>query len=227
MSSNNIKFTRLASGALIGLAALSLSGCMADHLYNDDSVRASTHASDNYPITLAKGPRTMEIATAGGTLSAEQADAVRSFVHQASQAGITPMTVSRPSGGGASARVAGEVASVMVSQGVPRGRVAFRIYPGPASGSVKISYISSYAKTKPCGNWPTDFADTEENTSYENLGCAVQANIAAEIANPETLVAPPASDMKNSASAVAAIGREATSVNQVTLQTNYRYSSFP
>ncbi len=220
----SFKFPQLVSGPLIALAALSLGGCMADQMFSDDGIRANTHASDNYPITLAKGPQTLEIASAGGTLNPDQVNAVKGFVNQASQAGVTPMTVSRPSGGGASARVASEVASVMMSQGVPRNRVAFKIYPGPASGSIRISYISSYAKTKACGNWPTDFADTNQNTSYENLGCAVQANIAAEIANPETLVAPPASDLKNSASAAAAIGRQSAAVNSVTLPSNYVYA---
>jgi pilus assembly protein CpaD len=227
MAIKNFKFTHVASSALIALAALTLGGCMADNMMDDDGMHVPARATENYPITLAKGPQTIEIAAGTGTLDPGQVNAVKGFVHQAAQAGVTPMTVSRPSGGGASARLASEVASVMLGQGVPRNRVAFTTYPGPASGPVKISYVSSYAQTKPCGNWPTDLADTESNTSYENLGCAVQANIAAEIANPETLVTPPTPDLKNSAAAAAAIGRADENVNHVTLQTNYKYTSTP
>jgi pilus assembly protein CpaD len=227
MAIKNFKFTQVATSVLITFAALTLGGCMADTMMDDDGMHIPAQASERYPITLAKGPQTIEIAANAGTLDPGQVNAVKGFVHQAAQAGVTPMTVSRPSGGGASARVASEVASVMLGQGVPRNRVAFTTYPGPASGPVKISYVSSYAQTKPCGDWPTDFADTESNTSYENLGCAVQANIAAEIANPETLAVPAAQDLKNSANDAAAISRSNAFVNDVTLQTNYKYTSTP
>ena len=221
---HTLKRPYLLASFFVSLAALSLSGCATDDIVTGDTTHVETHATDRYPITLVKGPQTIEIATHGGRLDAGQINAVKAFIHQATQAGVTPMNVSRPSGGGASRRVASEVASLMMEQGVPRSRVRFTTYHAPGSAPVRISYISSYAQTKPCGDWSEDLTDTSQNTSYANLGCAVQANIAAEIANPETVVVPNAPDMKNSSADVGAVNRSLATVNQVTLPSNYNYA---
>ena len=173
------------------LVASLLSGCAMTDTALEDTYQPYG-GSDNHPITVVKGPVTMEVSSAQGTLQPPQINAVNSFVHQSMQAGVTPITVARPTGAGNSARVAREVASLMVQQGVPRNYVRFAIYRGGASAPVRLSYVSIYAKTEKCGDWPTDATDTEENLLAENHGCAVQANIAAEIANPETLVIPAA-----------------------------------
>ena len=209
----------------IHLAALSLSavwivGCSPDDALLDDGVHQATEASENYPITLVKGPQTLEVSSRHGTLQPTQINAVSGFVHRALQAGVTPMTVARPSGGGSSARVAGEVASLMVGQGVRRENVRFVTYPGSANSPVRISFVSSYAKTKKCGDWTEDLTETSGNTPYPNLGCAVQNNIAAEIANPETLVMPNPVDMADAPAQVLAVANQQKAVSTVTSQTN-------
>ena len=174
------------------LVASMLSGCaMTDAL---DDTYQPYGGSDRHPIGVVKGPVTMEVSSAKGTLQPIQINAVAAFVHQAMQAGVTPITVAQPSGGGSSARVASEVASLMVQQGVPRAYVRFASYSGKASSPVRLSYVSTYGSSKNCGQWPDDATDTAENQLTANHGCAVQANIAAEIANPETLVVPAAID---------------------------------
>ena len=180
--------------AKLGLAlfmASLLSGCAMDDTALDETYRPYG-GSDQHPIAVVKGPVTMEVSSAQGTLQPLQINAVNSFVHQALQAGVTPITVAQPSGAGNSARVASEVASLMVQQGVPRNYVRFATYQGAASAPVRLSYVSTYAKSVKCGDWSQDGTDTEENLLANNHGCAVQANIAAELANPETLVVPAA-----------------------------------
>jgi pilus assembly protein CpaD len=215
------KFIHLTA---LSFAALWISGCSADDALLDDAVRQPAQASANYPITLVKGPQTLNVATGQGTLQPLQVNAVMSFVHQAMQAGVTPMTVSRPSGGGNSARVASEVASLMVGQGVRRENVRFVTYPGSANAPVHISYISSYAKTKKCGNWSEDLTETDQNTPYKNLGCAVQNNIAAQIAYPETIAVPAAQDMADANAQVLAITNQQKAVSTVNGQSNNSFS---
>jgi pilus assembly protein CpaD len=207
------KFIQLSA---LSVALLWISGCTADDALLDDASHRPVNASDSYPITLVKGPRSIDVASTQGTLQPLQINAVASFVHQALQAGVTPMTVSRPSGGGNSARVASEIASLMVGQGVRRENVRFVTYPGSANAPVHISYISSYAKTKKCGDWSEDLTDTDNNTGYKNLGCAVQANIAAEIAYPETIVAPAAVDLPDAAAQVLAVTNQQNYVSTIT-----------
>jgi pilus assembly protein CpaD len=116
------------------------------------------------------------------------------MLSQARQAGVSPVTISRPSGGGASARVASEVANLVSQQGISRRQIRVITYPAPANAPVNVSYVSTYAKTKPCGDWSQDATDTAANTHLSSHGCAVQSNIAAMISNPETLVVPSTSD---------------------------------
>ena len=219
--------TQVSVASLLVFAALALPGCITADLQADDSIRTPVHASDNYPITVRKGPQVLEVAANNGSLSPRQINAVRGFIHQAMQAGVTPLTVERPSGGGNSARVASEIASLMVNEGVARTGVDFRVYKAGSMAPVRVSFISTYASTKKCGDWSTDLSDTSENTAYPNLGCAVQTNLAAMVADPDTLVVPKTKAPKVSGPDVAAVYRAESYSNSTTLLTNYKYSSSP
>ena len=219
--------TQSTTAVLLVLAALALPGCVATDLEADEAMRAPVHASDNYPITVAKGPQVLEVESTKGTLSPAQVNAARGFIHQAMQAGVTPLTLERPSGGGNSMRVAMEIGSLMVAEGMTRNAVDFRVYKASSTAPVRISFISTYAATKPCGDWSKDLADTSDNTSYPNLGCAVQTNLAAMVANPDTLVVPKTPTPKLSEADVGAAIRGTSYVstaNSTTLQT---YKSSP
>ena len=93
-------------------------------------------------------------------------------------------------------------------------RYPIKVVNGPQGASAQVA---------PCGNWNDDLSNTKDNRSYENLGCAVQSNIAAEIDDPNTLINPRTSSVKNSNSAVAAVDRQAAAVSTVTLPSNYAY----
>lgn len=180
---------RVSTLALVLLGTL-LSGCAIDDKIAGDNSFTPYNGSDHFPITVAKGPVTLEVASKKGTLQPGQINAVQGFLHQATSASVSPITLARPSGGGASSRVASEIASLMAEQGIPRQRVVLATYDAPASAPVRLSYISTYARTKPCGQWSADMTDTMGNGPSPNHGCAVQANIAAMVADPETLVVP-------------------------------------
>lgn len=184
---------RIHTFSLLCFAAVSLSGCMRDDLAMDDTMVSRPYAgSKAFPISVEKGPIALEVSSAHGTLQPTQINAVMAFANQAMQAGVTPVTINRPSGGGASARVASEIAAVMAQQGLTRNMLRVATYSGPASGAVVISYVSTYAKTKKCGEWPEDASETDLNQHLTSHGCAVQANVAAMVANPETFVVPSA-----------------------------------
>lgn len=188
------------------LLASMLSGCKTLDTALEDDYRQPYGGSDRHPLTVVKAPITMVVSSAQGTLQPPQIDAVNSFVHQALQAGVTPITIAQPSGGGGSARVASEIASLLVQRGVPRAYVRFANYKGGASSPVRLSYVSAYGQSLNCGQWPDDTTDTEENMLTANHGCAVQANIAAMVADPETLVVPAAVTPISGAPRVAALG---------------------
>lgn len=206
---------------------LSLSGCVSDEVMTGSTDEApAVHGSDRYPITVVRGPRVIEIDTRKGYLSADEGNAVRAFVHQAQSNAVTPIVISRPAAnGGPAFHVTVEIAQIIEEQGIPRSRTRFETYPGKASGPVRIVFVSTYAKTKPCGDWTRDMTETTTNENYPNLGCAVQSNIAAEIANPGTLVVPKTPGLKDSNTDVSAVQRQQNYVNSVTLPSNYSYAN--
>ena len=190
MMKQQSQFSFRAASLAAMLLATALSGCAADQALVADDTFKPYNGSDAYPISVAKGPVTLEVASSHGTLQPNQVSAVQGFLHQATSASVSPITLARPSGAGPSARVASEIASLMVGQGIPRQRVVFATYDAPGGAPVRLSYISTYARTKPCGQWDRDMTQTSANEPSPNHGCAVQANIAAMVANPETLYVP-------------------------------------
>ncbi len=202
---NHRKFPFPAASIAALLVAGVLSGCAADDAIMGDTSFKPYNGSDRFPITVAKGPVTLEVASTQGTLHPGQVNAVQGFLHQATSAGVTPITLARPSGGGGSSRVASEIASLMAGQGIARQRVVFATYDAPANAPVRLSYISTYARTKPCGQWTSDLTESSANEGAPNHGCAVQANIAAMLADPETLVVPNATTPIPAAGRMAAV----------------------
>ncbi len=103
----------------------------------------------------------------------------------------------------------------------------FEHTPAHASDNYPIKVVNGsrgpQAQVRPCGNWNSDLADTKENGPYENLGCAVQTNIAAELVDPNTINQPHPVTMKDSNAEVVAVTRQEGAVNTVTMPTNYTY----
>jgi pilus assembly protein CpaD len=192
MKSTNLSLNRSVVIGVLALTTLMLNGCSTYEDLTTSSIDtpAPYSGSELHPITVAKGPVTLEVATTNGSLQPTQVNAISGFTHQAMSSGLTPMIISRPNGGGVSARVASEIAALVSQQGMPRSRIRMSTYAGPAAGPVTLSYITTAARTAACGQWTEDATETFENRNTPNHGCAVQANIAAMIADPQTLVVP-------------------------------------
>lgn len=181
--------SRKSLTCLVMLAGLGLAGCAHDDLALDDAYVPLT-PEERFPIQTARGPVTMDVDTSQGSLQPSQVNAVARFARQSTAGGASPVVIRRPAGGGASARVAEEVAGLMLQQGVPRSMIRMGTYPAPASAPVQVAYLKTRAHTKPCDDWSMDAASSSRNLQMPNHGCAVQANMAAMIANPNDIDTP-------------------------------------
>jgi type IV pilus biogenesis protein CpaD/CtpE len=99
--------------------------------------------------------------------------------------------------------------------------------PAHASDRYPITVVNgpqgAVAQVPPCGNWSSDLADTNQNRPYENLGCAVQTNIAAELVDPNAINHPVREKIKDSNTEVAAVLRQENAVSTVTMLSNPAY----
>ena len=78
-------------------------------------------------------------------------------------------------------------------------------YHVPSQSSEVYTLPAMKAKTKKCGIWPEDLANTPDNTAYYNNGCAVQSNIATMIADPSTINRPHKTDLPSGDTAALAV----------------------
>jgi pilus assembly protein CpaD len=60
---------------------------------------------------------------------------------------------------------------------------------GAPDALLKVGFLRYTAQIPQCGGWE-NITGTRNNKAYENFGCAVTANIAAQVANPEDLLGP-------------------------------------
>jgi pilus assembly protein CpaD len=190
------------AGALMGLAVV-LGACT----HTGDQVTTASIPEDyrlRHPIAVQEANQSVVlfVGRARGGLSAEQrADVMglaQTWQHEATGAITVDVPIDTPNAA-AAADAFREVQSLLTAAGVPpRGIIAHRYHPSDPRqlATLRLNYPRISATAGPCGLWPEDLGPSihdktyTENTSWYNLGCANQRNMAAMIDNPADLVQP-------------------------------------
>jgi pilus assembly protein CpaD len=89
--------------------------------------------------------------------------------------------------------VAGHVAHILASEGIPPRAIVSATYNGGRNAPVIVSFARHFASTPECGDWSRSVTETGYNEAYANFGCAQQHNIAALVADPKDINVPRAS----------------------------------
>lgn len=139
-------------------------------------------------------PETLQIASHPDGASPRQVEAVSAFARQwVDQGGgeIVIQSPAKPGDPAAAYRTAGDAREILVSRGVPPTKVRMAAYDAPGGAEViTMSYPRYKARGPDCGKSWGDLSATTENLPFGNLGCAVTANIAAQVANPADFLSP-------------------------------------
>ena len=170
------------------LAALLAAGsCSAqsggEHMTLDDPVA-------NHPILVQPSSQSLKVsASAAGIASADTAR-LDAFVGDYLAHGNGKLLISAPQGAMAAAEV-GRIADHINALGVSRDQIMVANRDaGPGDTQVELNYVSYQANTAPCGDWSENLAFTLDNKTSANLGCSVQHNMAAMVADPRDLLGP-------------------------------------
>jgi pilus assembly protein CpaD len=140
-------------------------------------------------IQVTSQPDEIRLAAHPTGLSGSQARALAEFHARWMQAEGGLITVSAPNQGGY--RVGSETRAYLLGQGAPAEKVLLIGYDtaDPGDAPVVVGFKRYAVATPNCGSWE-DVTRTMGNRAIDNLGCAVTANMAMQLANPEDLITP-------------------------------------
>lgn len=177
-------------------AALLLAGCANTHHVTVGSIPDDYRT--NHPITIQERERTADIPVSRNDkkLSLPQRSIVQNAVDGYRRQGSGMVFILLPEGSAnqtAAYRISTDIAGILRKGGVLASNIATQSYQvnnPQISAPVRISYYAMTAGTGPCGRWPEDMLSTSENKHYANFGCATQANLAAQVANPADFLGP-------------------------------------
>ena len=86
---------------------------------------------------------------------------------------------------------ANNVASALQMQGVPATHISLASYQAPDQAApVVVGFETVKAQVPQCGREWSDQTRTHHNSGTINFGCAITANLAAQIADPNDIVSP-------------------------------------
>ena len=188
---------------LIAASALAaaLSACAADRVVTG-SVPTLGY-QQRHPIVLTEGAHTLDVFVTGQAgLDGRQRDDIRAFAAEYRRSGQGAVLAQVPAGARNDGRRARHAWPASTRSSPPQAcrRATSRSAPillDPFVASpIRLSFVRLTAKvTSPCGTWPRDLgvSDAREgirNDTYWNFGCAMQSNVAAQVADPVDLVRP-------------------------------------
>jgi pilus assembly protein CpaD len=180
-----MRFASLAALLLAGSCAAPSDG--RDGFYSDPTA--------NHPIAVEPNYHAIKLpfSAADAGLMPEDAAHFSVFVGEYLSGGNGAISITAPAGGNANAAI-GYFGERLASLGVPRDRILVGTKSQPdGDNRIEIGYVGYKAHVEGCagGNdWSEDWADTAGNRPTPSLGCSVQNNIAAMVADPRDLVQP-------------------------------------
>lgn len=170
----------------LGLAA-SLAACASPPPGAQLDPRLPT---ENYKADVADEPHEIALAVHGWGLSQNQAAALTDFAAGWQASGGALVRIHVPSGAEpAAARRFGEIVREHLSnEGVPD--EAMQMVESGGDNVLRVGYLRRVAVIPECGVQWSDLRRSATNQVQPNFGCAVTANIAAQIADPSDLLGP-------------------------------------
>lgn len=180
-----VKIVLLVS-ALAGLAACATT-TPPDHGPAKSAATDTQQWVDRIKVTAA--PDEIVLATHATGLSANQSAALDELMARWLEAQARELVITAPNAAGA---MAGQIRDRLMVLGAPAARVRVVGFDpvGPQDNTIRVGFVRHVAEPIKCGQRWGNLAATRNNDAYDNFGCAVAANLAAQVADPEDLVRP-------------------------------------
>lgn len=174
---------------LLGAALLGLAACASTPPDQGPSKLAATETQQWMDrIKVDAAPDEILLKPHASGLSANQSAALEALVSRWLEAEARELVVTAPHSAGV---MAIQVRDRLAALGAGSRVRVVGVDPAAAEeGAIRVGFARYEARPIKCGQRWENLAATRDNTVYENFGCAMAANIAAQVANPEDLVRP-------------------------------------
>jgi pilus assembly protein CpaD len=145
----------------------------------------------NHPIAIEPGMASARFSWLAADQGLTPAEAARldDFLADYRLHGSGSISIDAPPGQVSHGAI-GWFAERIAASGVPRDKILVSTREAPGDFKIALSYIVYRASTSACGDWSQNLADTADNLTPPNFGCAVQHNVAAMVADPRDLQGP-------------------------------------
>lgn len=178
--------------AALGLWAVGLAACTPLSATQPEVALTPT---EQYSIQVEEAPDEVAFTVHPEGLSLTQKAALVALVDRWRQSpGASDLVVETPGGDQAAgaARTGGEVVAALTALGVPSDRIRTAAFEGKPEAPVVAWFNRLQARGPDCSEGWNNIAATGSNQPMTHFGCAVVANLAAQIADPRDLLAPAA-----------------------------------
>ena len=182
--------TRTLFIAAAAAVAAALSGCMGAPAEGLGPTPLTP--TSRFSLQVEPGVDRVALAVHETGLSENQTLALRDMVNRFAAEGAPMLTVEAPSGDDPVASdIAWRIKGALEASGVPpyKVRVVTYVAPDPRA-PVLVGFDTVRAVVPRCGQEWSNLARTGNNAGSANFGCSVNANLAAQIANPRDIVTP-------------------------------------
>lgn len=202
MSSSDSRLTKerspMRTPLIASLACLALGACASPEAPPLAQARPIT-PTERYAIQVKAAPVELMLAAHSAGISEAQADALRDFMGRYDDADRGAITIKAPEHGPDQSgvyRTATATRDYLISHGASPSDVRIEGYDAAGDGKapVRVSFLAYHAQGPVCGTSWSDVSKEWSNEPYTEFGCAVTANIAAQVANSADLLHPRASD---------------------------------
>lgn len=145
-----------------------------------------------YTLQVEPGVDRIALAVHDGGMSANQQAHLAQLVSRFLVEGAPSIVIETPQGGDPVANDMGwQVRSALIAAGAPESRVQIVSYAAPDPRAPVLAGFETVRAVVPqCGTQWGNLTRSANNTTSVNFGCAVTANLAAQIANPRDIVQP-------------------------------------
>ena len=194
----------LARRPLMALALAATAATLAGCGVNRTKIEAENFADTRlrHPIALVEQPYTVDLfPNQIGKMDERTREQVSAFARRYQQVGSGTISVLAPQGGRGAEVAASSIDAIRkeLARSGAAAPVSVARYPveNPAlAAPVRLSFEGLKARVAhACGEWPSDLASASstrgwDNKAYWNHGCANQAMIAAQVADPRDIAEP-------------------------------------